>query len=90
MALATAVPAIAIRYTRLWDDEEKRERIWGELVAEFERAKSELVLIRGNARLLDSEFILQTSIDRRNPYVAPLSFVQIELLARLRRGDAPH
>ena len=88
MALATAVPAIAIRYTRLWDDEEKRERIWGELVAEFERAKSELVLIRGNARLLDSEFILQTSIDRRNPYVAPLSFVQIELLARLRRGDA--
>jgi phosphoenolpyruvate carboxylase len=88
MALATAVPAIAIRYTRLWDDEEKRERIWGELVAEFERAKSELVLIRGNARLLDSELILQTSIDRRNPYVAPLSFVQIELLARLRRGDA--
>ena len=57
-------------------------------MAEFERAKSELVLIRGNARLLDSEFILQTSIDRRNPYVAPLSFVQIELLARLRRGDA--
>jgi phosphoenolpyruvate carboxylase len=87
MALATAVPAIAIRYTRLWDDEEKRERIWGELAAEFERAKSELVLIRGNARLLDSELILQTSIDRRNPFVAPLSFVQLELLARLRRGD---
>jgi phosphoenolpyruvate carboxylase len=32
--------------------------------------------------------VLQASIDRRNPYVDPLSFVQIDLLRRLRRdGD---
>ena len=31
--------------------------------------------------------MLQASIDRRNPYVDPLSFLQVELLRRLRRGD---
>ena len=43
------------------------------------------MLIRGGERLLDSEPVLQASIDRRNPFVDPLSFVQIELLRRLRR-----
>ena len=88
MALAKADLGIASRYTQLWDDAQKRERIWGLLSAEFNRAKAELILIRGSERLLDSEPVLQASIDRRNPFVDPLSFVQIELLSRLRRGDA--
>ena len=88
MALAKADLGIARRYTQLWDDAQKRERIWGLLSAEFNRAKTELILIRGSERLLDSEPVLQASIDRRNPFVDPLSFVQIELLSRLRRGDA--
>jgi phosphoenolpyruvate carboxylase len=41
-------------------------------------------MVRGNEHLLDSEPVLQASIDRRNPYVDPLSFVQIELLRRRR------
>jgi phosphoenolpyruvate carboxylase len=40
--------------------------------------------VRGSERLLDSEPVLQASIDRRNPLVDPLSFVQIELLSRRR------
>jgi phosphoenolpyruvate carboxylase len=87
MALAKADRTIAIRYTQLWDQAEKRERIWGLLAAEFEQTQSELMLVRGSERLLDSEPVLQASIDRRNPFVDPLSFVQIELLSRLRRGD---
>ena len=43
---------------------------------------------RGEARLLDREPVLQASIDRRNPYVDPLSFVQVELLRRLRADGA--
>jgi phosphoenolpyruvate carboxylase len=86
MALAKADPTIATRYTQLWDQAEKRERIWGLLAAEFEQTKAELMLVRGSERLLDSEPVLQASIDRRNPFVDPLSFVQIELLSRLRRG----
>jgi phosphoenolpyruvate carboxylase len=41
-------------------------------------------LIRGRDRLLDAEPHHQISIDRRNPYVDPLSFVQVELLRRRR------
>ena len=44
------------------------------------------MLIRGGERLLDGEPVLQASIDRRNPFVDPLSFVQVELLRRLRRA----
>ncbi len=88
MALAKADPAIASRYTQLWDQPQTRDRIWGLLADELERARNELMLIRGSDRLLQSEPVLQASISRRNPFVDPLSFVQIELLRRLRRADA--
>jgi len=91
MACATADLGIASRYVRLWKDERPRERIWGELSAELQRTIEELVEVRGGERLLDGEPILQASIDRRNPFVDPLSFVQIELLRRLRdHPEAAH
>jgi phosphoenolpyruvate carboxylase len=91
MGCAKADLGIARRYVELWDDVDARERIWGTLDAELERTINELVLVRGGERLLDSDPVLQASIDRRNPFVDPLSFVQIELLRRLRRqpGGAP-
>ena len=88
MGASKADPGIARRYIALWDDIEARDRIWGQLDAELELTRAELVTIRGSARLLDSEPVLQSSIDRRNPYVDPLSFIQIELLRRRRRGDS--
>jgi phosphoenolpyruvate carboxylase len=88
MGCGKADLGIARRYVQLWDNEPARERIWGLLSAEFELTCAELVEIGGGSRLLDSEPMLQASIDRRNPYVDPLSFVQIELLKRRRRdGD---
>ncbi len=47
-----------------------------------------LLAVRDGERLLDAEPVLQASIDRRNPYVDPLSFVQVELLRRARAGEA--
>ncbi len=87
MALAKADLAIARRYVELWDDEQPRERIWTAITEEFERTERELLLVRGEERLLDGVPVLQASIDRRNPYVDPLSFVQVELMRRLRAGD---
>ncbi len=84
MACAKADPGIAARYVQLWDDADGRERIWGQLQAELELARAELVRVRDEQRLLDSEPVLQASIDRRNPSVDPLSFIQIELLRRRR------
>ena len=89
MGCAKADLAIARRYVALWDDP-ARERIWGALEAEFELTVTELVTIGAGQRLLDSEPVLQASIDRRNPAVDPLSFVQVELLRRIRAaGDQP-
>ncbi len=91
MACAKADLGIARRYVALWDETEARERIWGALEAELVLSIDELVLIGGGERLLDAEPVLQASIDRRNPFVDPLSFVQVELLRALRGvdGDAP-
>lgn len=84
MACAKADTRIATLYTQLWDDEVARERIWGQLETELELTRAELMRVRGEERLLASEPVLQASIDRRNPYVDPISFVQIELLRRRR------
>jgi phosphoenolpyruvate carboxylase len=43
-------------------------------------------MITGQAQLLDNMPILKRSIQRRNPYVDPLSFIQLVLLSRLRTG----
>ncbi|MGA2471433.1 MAG: phosphoenolpyruvate carboxylase [Solirubrobacteraceae bacterium] len=87
MACAKADLRIAQRYTELWDDAPARQRIWDLLQVEFKLTCAELAQIRGSERLLDSEPLLQASIDRRNPYVDPLSFVQIELLRRSRAAE---
>jgi phosphoenolpyruvate carboxylase len=39
--------------------------------------------------LLDNMPVLKRSIERRNPYVDPLSFIQLVLLSRLRAGVEP-
>ena len=88
MACAKADLAIAQRYVALWDDAEPRDRLWGALRAELERTRRELVLVRGEERLLDREPVLQAAIDERNPYVDPLSFLQVVLLRRLRADSA--
>ncbi len=87
MALAKADRGIAGRYAGLWAEREPRERIWRALSTELDLATAEVALVRGSERLLDSEPVLQASIDRRNPLVDPLSFVQIELLSRRRAED---
>ena len=87
MACAKADLHIARRYVELWDDAEPRERIWAALREEYERTCAELLLVSEEERLLDRSPVLQASIDRRNPYVDPLSFLQVELLRRLRSED---
>jgi phosphoenolpyruvate carboxylase len=60
------------------------------LAREYERAVEALLLIRGHRRLLDDTPVLQSAIELRNPYVDPLSLLQISLLRRkrLRAPDA--
>ena len=84
LAMTKADMLIAERYVALVQNEAIRDRIWGRIRAEFDLAVESLLAIRGEDRLLGSEPVLQRSIDRRNPYVDPLSYIEIELLNRLR------
>ncbi len=87
MALTKADPGIAERYAELVADDALRERVWGAIAAEYDRSVEELLAATGQEYLLEREPVLRRSVDRRNPYVDPLSFVQVDLLRRLR--DTP-
>jgi phosphoenolpyruvate carboxylase len=58
------------------------------LAEEYRRAVEALLLIRGHQALLDESPVLQSAIALRNPYVDPLSLLQISLLRRKRTGVA--
>jgi phosphoenolpyruvate carboxylase len=58
------------------------------LIDEYQRAVESLLLIRGHRQLLDDIPVLQSAIALRNPYVDPLSLLQISLLRRKRTGTA--
>ncbi len=89
MALAKSDLDVAARYASLVVDTELRTRIWQRVEDEHRRSTREILRLTGQQRLLDREPVLRRSIDRRNPYVDPISFVQVELLRRLRGGEAP-
>jgi phosphoenolpyruvate carboxylase len=84
MACAKADVDIARRYAELYDDVPARERIWSAISGELQRTVRELRHVRDEERPLDREPVLQRTIARRNPFIDPLSFVQLELLRRLR------
>lgn len=84
MALAKADLTIARRYTELVENVTVRDRIWGQISSEFTRSIDSITLIRRETTLLEKDAVLRRSIDRRNPYVDPLSYIQVELLTRLR------
>ncbi len=84
MACAKADLDIARRYAELYDDAPARERIWNAISDELRRTVAELRRVRDEERPLDREPVLQRTIARRNPFIDPLSFVQLELLRRLR------
>ena len=87
LACAKADMGIGRRYADLCEDRGLRDRIWSRIEAEFELTREEVVRVTGGSRLLDRQPALQRSIDRRNPYIDTLSFVQLELLRRARAGE---
>jgi phosphoenolpyruvate carboxylase len=85
MALAKADFGIAERYAGLAG--EFGERLFPRILAEFERTRELVCSIRGISEPLEREPVLQRSIRLRNPYVDPISLLQVDLLQRWRAGD---
>jgi phosphoenolpyruvate carboxylase len=84
MTLAKSDLRIAETYTSLVDDPTTRERLWRRIFDEHAACVGALLKITGQENLLDDSPVLQRSIRLRNPYVDPLSYVQVNLLRRLR------
>jgi phosphoenolpyruvate carboxylase len=65
--------------------------LFDELVAEFARTVEWVLRIRGGDALLDDNPVLRSTIALRNPYVDPLSLLQVALLRRTRAaGEQAH
>ena len=87
MALAKADLGIASLYASLVPEGALRERVFSKLKAEFERTLSAVLAITGQRELLEKNQVLARSIRLRNPYVDPMSLIQVDLLRRKRAGE---
>jgi phosphoenolpyruvate carboxylase len=88
MALAKTDFQIARQYAERLVEPGLGKRIFKLLEEEYERACRAAILVTDEKRLLERQPVLQRSIAVRNPYVDPMSYLQVELLARLRAGGA--
>ena len=85
MALFKTDLGVAERYLSLVD-EDIAERFWTDLRDEYDSVVGRVLDITGQERLLDETPALQRRLEHRNPWVDPLSHLQVELLRRLRAG----
>jgi phosphoenolpyruvate carboxylase len=90
MALMKADITTAREYLSLVEDETIAERIFTNILEEYEKTKVILLKISGDKELLDHTPNIKESVYRRNPYVDPLNFLQVELIKELRKQDEPN
>ena len=82
MLLAKSDLAIFERYSHLAGAQ--HDAFFPGIAEEFERTVDTLLALRGRTQLLQDDYRLRLSIRLRNPYVDPISLLQVELLRRWR------
>jgi phosphoenolpyruvate carboxylase len=88
IAMAKADMAIAGLYAGLVSNAGLRDRVYLMLREEFERTRKIILAITEQNELLEKNPVLFRSIRLRNPYVDPMSLIQVDLLRRKRSGGA--
>lgn len=86
--VAKADMGIAELYASLVDDESLRQSFFNRIKSEHTLTHDMICKITGQAELLDTMPAIKTSIERRNPYVDPLNFLQVALIRQLRQMDS--
>jgi phosphoenolpyruvate carboxylase len=84
VSLGKADMGIAGLYAGLVEDDEVRETIFSQILAEFQRTRRWILAVTDQHDILENEPVLQRSIRWRNPYVDPLNFIQVSLLRQRR------
>ena len=85
MVLAKADLGIAEMYSMLAG--ELHDEFFPLIQREFELTRDLILEFSDNEALLEGDFTLQRAIMLRNPYVDPMSFMQVDLLRRWRESD---
>jgi phosphoenolpyruvate carboxylase len=87
LGMAKADLHIARVYSGLVKNAALRTRVFTMLEEEFLRSRQMILSITGQRELLARNRVLARSIHLRNPYVDPMSLIQVELLRRKQQGQ---
>jgi phosphoenolpyruvate carboxylase len=87
IGMAKADLDIARLYANLVEDSGVRERVFQMIVEEFERTRRQVLRVSKQSQLLENNVVLARSIRLRNPYVDPMSLIQVDLLRRKQGGE---
>src|ERR1700728_34725 len=82
LGMAKADLGIARDYSGLVKNAALRRRVFSMLEEEFLRSRRMILRVTGQRELLGRNRVLARSIRLRNPYVDPMSLIQVELLRR--------
>jgi phosphoenolpyruvate carboxylase len=86
MSLFKTDLGVAERYLELLGDHSARE-LWEPIRAEHERVVAAVLNVSGQPALLADTPNLLARLSHRNPWIDPLSHMQVDLLRRARAGD---
>ncbi len=87
LGMAKADLGIARVYSGLVKDAALRKRVFSMFEEEFLRSRRMILRVTGQRELLARNKVLARSIRLRNPYVDPMSLIQVELLRRKQQGE---
>jgi phosphoenolpyruvate carboxylase len=89
IGMAKADLGIARLYSGLVKDATLGKRVFAMLEEEFQRSRRMILRVTGQRELLARNRVLARSIRLRNPYVDPMSLIQVELLRRKQENPSP-
>ena len=89
MSLFKSDMRIALDYSRLCDDRQLADSIYHLLLQENRRSIDAVLQVANIKQLLANDPVLTLSLSRRDPYLDPLAYLQIDLLKKYRDETQP-
>jgi len=88
MVLLKTDIVIGREYVLLYEDKRSAKKIFNLIEKEYELSVKTLLKITGEEDLLDYDKSLQRSILLRNPYIDPISFIQVKFIREFRKRSS--